>query len=486
MAELDPTGGDVVVDADVTIRTPGLTGNAEGLAPTYDGLRSGADDDPALTDALEDAGMAPQSVVVVSDAMETPGDFGGSRTAYGEAAIEVDVRSPDPGQEQVVLFTDEAGVMTWHFAGAASGEGTVRGDGRRTYRVARRTPPPSDATGTRSLALGLGQKLIRILTFKAAGVAADAIVDTWERSKRPHRLRTFDEADFSARGTDLGGDALRPYAGQRSLLLIHGTSSTTEGGFANIHADLLRELQRQYGGRIFAFDHPSIATAPDANVRWLIDNLPGDGWELDVIAHSRGGLVARTLVERTAEASAAGDRIKLRRVVFLGTPNAGTPLADMDHMQGFVDIMTNLLQLFAVGIPVAATLAGVLEVVKQLAAGAIAGLDGLQSMHPRGSYLRDLGGGSTDVQYFGLASNFEPGRDGHMGFKDFVIDTIFTPGVDNDLVVPTLGVYDLGAPKGSFPLADYHAYPASDSVDHSAYISQATAVPLITAWLARS
>lgn len=479
MAELDPTGNDVVVDEQVTIRTPGLEGEAEVLPPTLDGLRGPAEDDPALADALADAGLSPQHVIALNDTREPPAQFAATRTAYGDAAIEIDVPGPNPGLEQLVLYTDEAGVMTWHFAGGASSEGTVRGDGRRTYRVARRVPPSTEAGGTRNLAFGLAKKVIRVLSFKAA----DPLVDFWEAKNRPHRLRTFTDADKGNRGTDLVGDALRPFAGKRSLLFIHGTSSTTDGGFAHIHPQLLAHLQARYEGRVFAFDHPTIATDPDANVRWLLDNLPGDGWDLDVIGHSRGGLVARKLVEQASDSPAA-ERINVPRVVFLGTPNAGTPLADTQQTERYVDVMTNVLQFFAVGVPIAGALASILEVVKNIAAGAVNGLVGLQSMHPTGNYLRDLNGGNPETRFFGLASNFEPGPGGGMAFKDRIIDTIFGSDVANDLVVPTLGVYDLGSSKGSFPLTDYHVFPTDQSVDHSAYIAKDQSRQLISTWLA--
>lgn len=84
--------------------------------------------------------------------------FATTRTAYGEEAIEIDVPSPNPALQQVVLYTDEAGVMTWHFVGGASSEGEVRCVGRRTYRLARRVAPATEAATTRNLAFGLPRR----------------------------------------------------------------------------------------------------------------------------------------------------------------------------------------------------------------------------------------------------------------------------------------------------------------------------------------
>lgn len=482
MAELDPTGGEVTVGG-LTLRTPGLSGVANELPASLDGLRGPAEDGDELLRVLADEEMTPQEVVEIQEANEEPVDFSATRTAHGEAAIEVDAPAPTAGYEQVVLYTDEAGVTSWHFAGGFSGEGQIRGaDGTRTYTLARRVPDIAGQGGSRNLAGAIGRKIIRVLTFPIAGWAADKIVDHWEGQNRPYRLRSFTESDKGANGTTLTADALRQFAGKRSLLLIHGTGSTTSGGFGNMRPDLLAALTQRYEGRVFAFDHPTIASAPAANVRELLTRLSGPDWDLDVITHSRGGLVARTLVERAGDfADLAPERLRIRRAVFLGVPNDGTPLADMTRMQAYVDTYTTLLNLVAVGLPVAATLAGIIAIVKQLAAGAISGLDGLQSMVPEGSFLSGLPGGNPATQYFAMASNYEPGDPGLASFKDAVLDDIFD--APNDLVVPTLGVYDLGEARGSFPVGTPHEFVGTDGVDHSSFVRNQAAVAPILNWL---
>jgi hypothetical protein len=382
MAELDPSGGTIDLDEEISLRTPGLRGSAQVLAAGYPGLRSAAEDADAFVGLLEAEDFQPTHVIEITDAIEGP-TLGGFQTLRGEDAMEVDVPAPPPGYEQTLLLTDEAGVMTWHFSqGPLAAAPALRGAARRTYRIPRAVRPAPSPGTTRGLAGALGRKVIRVLAFKVAEIAADKIVSAWESHKRPHRLRTFTAADQASDGTDLAGQALRPLAGKRALLVIHGTGSTTAGGYGNMHSDLMTALQGHYEGRVFAFDHPTIATTPDSNARWLVDHLPGEGWDLDLLTHSRGGLVARTLTERGADVGVTPERLSIKRVVFLGTPSAGTPLADMQHMGSYVDTMTNLLQLLAVGLPIAATLAGILATVKQLAAGAISGLAGLECMLP--------------------------------------------------------------------------------------------------------
>ena len=68
-----------------------------------------------------------------------------------------------------------------------------------------------------------------------------------------------------------------------------------------------------------------------------------------------------------------------------------------------------------------------------------------------------------------------------MSFKDVVLDLIF--GAENDLVVPTAGVYDLGAARGVFPLPAHHRFEGSAGVDHSAFVRQEAAIAPILQWL---
>ncbi|WUI60523.1 hypothetical protein OG774_22620 [Actinomycetospora sp. NBC_00405] len=55
-------------------------------------------------------------------------------------------------------------------------------------------------------------------------------------------------------------------------------------------------LERAYDGRIIAFDHPTASVPPEQNAKALLRLIPDDvHLELDIVCHSRGGLVARIL-----------------------------------------------------------------------------------------------------------------------------------------------------------------------------------------------
>ena len=125
----------------------------------------------------------------------------------------------------------------------------------------------------------------------------------------------------------------------------------------------------------------------------------------------------------------------------VGTPNAGTVLTDFDRLGDLVDIVTNMLDL-APDVGVTDVLSLVIGVVKQLAVGALTGLDGLTAMQPDGEYLRWLNqpGGDT-ATYFAVASDYDPppGTRLRRLAQTHLINTAFA-GAANDLMVPLDGV----------------------------------------------
>ncbi len=100
-----------------------------------------------------------------------------------------------------------------------------------------------------------------------------------------------------------------------------------------------------YGDRIFAFDHFSVSRTPEQNARMILDGLPEQTTTFDVVAHSRGGLVLRNLVERSTRFGARARRFKLGRAVLVATPNEGTPLATPRRWEETVGWIANLLEM---------------------------------------------------------------------------------------------------------------------------------------------
>jgi hypothetical protein len=111
-------------------------------------------------------------------------------------------------------------------------------------------------------------------------------------------------------------------------------------------------------------------------------------------------------------------------------------------------------------------------------------------MDPAGTYLAGLNTGSaTKAVQFAVASDYEPNGSvkrftrGPVG--DLVVDRIFGKAA-NDLVVPTLGVYD-GPGGPDFPIdpARRLLMPAGRAIDHSGYFRQSDVMAAVAGWLTK-
>ena len=173
-------------------------------------------------------------------------------------------------------------------------------------------------------------------------------MSTLERNVRPGLLVMEGGDPTQWRRLDgLGGLGLPTDRTARLLLFIHGTFSSTAGAYGALVAypwgqHLLREADRTYDA-VIGFDHPTLSVDPKTNAQDLLRRLHTAGEHpphIDVVTHSRGGLVYRSLAELILPGEAW--RPSFGRVVFVGTPNAGTGLADPENWHTFVDLYTNI------------------------------------------------------------------------------------------------------------------------------------------------
>jgi hypothetical protein len=484
---LNPAGGPVRVGT-VELRTPGLVGNAELRMPGAPGTRAAEQSTDALEQALANEDFTPRQTVELTQTREVPAPAVGTRsTAFGEPAIELRVPAPGAEEGQVVLAADEAGVLTWHFPVDQGGQLDVtRGGTTRTY-VIRRRVVPTPGGQTRALLGAFGKKILKVLVFPliepVIGAVSSHFAGRWEERKRPYGLRPFTPQNYTtAAAVPLGADAWGPLSRGRALLLIHGTGSRSYIAFAGLTPEVVTALHERYQGRVFAFDHFTLSHDPCENVRRLLELVPdGVNLDLDVICHSRGGLVARTLAEQARQERAGAGSVRVRRVVFVAVPNAGTRLTDTHYLGDLVDAYTNLLNFFPDN-GVTDVLEAFLTVVKHLAAGAVKGLDGLQAMVPSGTFLKALNAGpKDDKQYFALSADYEPTEPGLKAyFANRLMDGIHRAA--NDLVVPTGGVYEQNG-SNRFPIADRYVFTRADGVHHGNFFSQRVTQQKILQWL---
>lgn len=478
MAEqLDP-GGSPVQLGRLLLVTPGFAGTADLLPPGPPGVRGAAEATaPGLAETLDAQRFSTQEAVVLTDVEDL-----GSLSAGGDD-IRLTAPGPGSGLGQVLLVQDAEGTTTWHLPVVAAPAGeNLRGGTEVVYLLPRRVlTPAATGDGTTRGPLGfVARAVLRLLVFplvdEALGRVGEAFVQRWEKRNRPYRLWVATPEHMGltdppeASPEELG----QLLAGPPVLLLVHGTFSRARSAFAKLTEALpgtgvtvFDELYQRYEGRVLAFDHPTLHTAPEADAGWLRGRLPpGTRAVVDVLAHSRGGLVARCLAEQGVDG--ADRAVSVRRAVLTAVPNAGTKLASPGHLGDLVDAYTNLLSVFP-DVAVTDVFEVVVAVVKGLAVGVATALPELMAMEPGSDFLVSLNAATTATPaYFAIAADYEPDRRGlQLWVADVLADQVFD-AAPNDLVVPTTGAF--GANGSSlFPVAERLEIPAVNGIGHSAY-----------------
>jgi hypothetical protein len=472
-----------------TLVAPGLAGTAT----TGFGRKGREEADRRVTGelhrALDASGIETRQTIEIAGAEERGP---ASRSIGDRPALEVRLPDPGPGYGQMVLAADELGVVSWCF-GPPPPAATTRGigpvAGARTYLVPQTVPaeiPP--AAGARGIVGLLGSKLIKELVFPlidpVLGEVSASFALRLEQKRSPYRLRTFTPDDYAidAAGT-IDSEGWARLAGGRALLMVHGTFSRTHLAFGRLPRAYVESLHRLYGGRVFAFDHFTLSHDPRENVRWFLSQVPeAAGLTIDIVSHSRGGLVSRLLSEKQGEFSVGARRLRVGKVVFVGAPSAGTALADPEHIGTVLDVFTNLLNI----IPdngIVEVLTMIVEVAKQVAIGALGGLAGLQSMRPNGEFTTWMNAGtrSGETQYFAVASNVTPAEPGlrHLALSRG-LNRILQGA--HDFVVPTEGVFAANG-SGFFPIDDRLVLEGTGAAAHTAYFADARVRERILAWL---
>lgn len=306
---------------------------------------------------------------------------------------------------------------------------------------------------------------------------------------------------------------LEPFAdttrvgGKKVLLLIHGTFSNSESILANglqskpAGRQLMADAERRYD-LVLAYDHPTLSVSPMLNAFDLAALLRPSPSALDIVCHSRGGLVARWLCEAFA------DTAMDRRVVFVGAPLAGTSLAAAPSLKNALDLLTNIADTLRgdgdlVGANALFTGAsGLLRVVGSVTGAvlntalldaAIALVPGLDAMSRVGNNqeltrlrmntgLSDFSSGK--IRYFAVRSNFEPQAIGWNFLRlfsrpmarvgDWAADRIYDG--PNDLVVDTVSMDQVADER---LIAVAHDFKTNDRVHHVNYFVQPETVRAI-------
>ncbi len=294
-----------------------------------------------------------------------------------------------------------------------------------------------------------------------------------------------------------------PRSDGRILLFVHGTFSKseaiTDGLNATDKGKAFFDKAKAHYDQIISFDHPTLSVSPVLNAIDLTRHLAGTDAEIDVICHSRGGLVVRWWVEALL---ANPDR--LGKVIFVGSPLAGTSLAAPPRLRSGLDMLTNIAEVLGKGsqlastvIPLFTAVAGILKIFGSAARvlsktplidATVYMIPGLaaQSMTGDNSSILKLREGisrTTARAYYGVASDFEPISPGWAFWRYFQrpLQHLADAGADmvfegsNDLVVDTHSMSEL-SDQLSIPNTRMMSSGPQDVIHHLNYFRQESVI----------
>jgi pimeloyl-ACP methyl ester carboxylesterase len=288
------------------------------------------------------------------------------------------------------------------------------------------------------------------------------------------------------------------------LLLIHGTFSNSEHLFAEIQAapngpDLLARALTQSGYKqILTFDHPTLSASPMVNAMDLRSALGASQADVDIICHSRGGLVSRWWMEVFDPLLS-----RKKRAVFVGSPLTGTSLAAPGRLRAGLKLLSTYATFLGnatMAAPLLNAPAALLRIFGSLASAAasvplidagvamIPGLNG-QSRVANAIELLRLNSQCVNCpkEYFFVSSNFNPERAGwdvlkrvrEIGIRTLnaAADSFVFPG-DNDLVVDTAAMTEPWT--AGIGAANSWKFDESASVHHTNYFRNRDTIEFIT------
>ncbi|GAA3385551.1 DUF7379 domain-containing protein [Cryptosporangium minutisporangium] len=466
-----------------------------------------------LLPVVEAAGMRTVLAVPLDDVQVPPTPFGGVRALTGEENyVELSVPGPDPDEGQVVLEVDEVGLVRWHIdveaaatavaiadngtALAARGVAPVRAGIEQTFRIPIVQLDQGGVGGQQRGFLGFGvRKVLHLIRFPieaAAAAVGKAVVGWWEDRRRPHALSLVTPESLGDVPPPDGVSAARlaELADKPFLVLVHGTFSTIRSGFAGLNRSGggqpdLAELVARYEGRVLGFDHQTLHVDPTTNADWFLRRLPTDRpVTLDLLTHSRGGLVGRRIADPALAAAAGVPTPDVRRLIHVGTPNGGTVLASPKRWTTLIDVFTNLFSMLPEEVATP-TAEAVIELVKQVATGVFNGLAGLTAMDPgnpavTAANAQVFGGGASGAAgaVRAITSDFTPAaEDLRLRALNAIVDPFF--GTGNDLVVPTQGVFE----AGDYRVTDPFVVQSPSAVVHTAFFSDVRVRAKLGEWL---
>lgn len=425
---------------------------------------------------------------------------------------------PDPEEQTVAALRRHRRRATNDLTSAIKTVSLVEEDGTLYWRDGVPARPVTRARrGRRGIEGIRGGSLVLTKDFPtlapnkviAAVGAIDRRLNTAIDESLRSRLRPLRQAaggGFELSDKDVAG----PFSG-RTLLFVHGTFSNAGNMLSEFRVPGSRAerfLTRAMTGarkydRVLFFEHPTLSVSPVINALELGRALAGSSGQIDVIAHSRGGLVVRWWLEAFGNSLRLASNAKVRAVL-AGSPLHGTSLAAPDKIQHAMSLLSNIgtfaektLSLVGLSNPFLWVAGKLVEVIVSVAGGLaktpivdalsalVPGLCGQSAVNNNHEINRlRVGPVAVEPAYYAIMSNFETQNPGWRFWRNFRKDRaldlagdIVFPG-DNDLVVDTWSMTDLGVPR--LKLAGKPCdFGTSETVWHCNYFRQDKSIDYI-------
>ncbi len=252
--------------------------------------------------------------------------------------------------------------------------GTAKAENGKTAITLERLPEP--IANSRSLQGSIKILFQKLLTQTFGKTFSYPLLRSVEILPDGYVSYQADKASIAAKVTEA----------KKILLYIHGIIGDTETSVASAQQAKLTENGQQKTLRdkydlILAFDYENLNTTIEENANLLKQRLEevgliaNHGKQLDIVAHSMGGLIARIFIEKEG-----GNKI-VQHLVMLGTPNGGSPWPTVqDWVIAALGIGLN--QLSSVAWP-AAVIAGIFKLVD-------ANIKTVEQMSPRSNFIQSI------------------------------------------------------------------------------------------------
>lgn len=482
----------------------------------------------AIIAALEAQGMQVFDRVELAP-VSAPSSTGASRGRRVSTSSAVEFSADLAAHEDAVLLLEQDGLYAWKFADTIEAtpaqparRGGRTGPALKRVKFSVELATASSATREQAKRSVIGDFIldkVKVIVLKfAARIAVGQAIKFLERnvSKGIRTMGALDPQQWKLVDS-LATIQLPTTRPARILLFIHGTFSNTVGAFGALAGTpwgrkFLEGARANYDA-VIGFDHPTLSEDPLANATELLRLLQSVEWKyaphFDVITHSRGGLVFRSLVEHLLPLSKW--QAYFDRAIFVAAANGGTRLAEPDNWKTLIDLYTNIVvaackvlgmipQATAVTLVLGEAIKNLGAFVQYCATNAISegSVPGLAAMEPDGAFIKSINEaqpGQPPVEssnYYAVVSDFKPRildgdhepQEMSRRLVQWLAEALAHQLMQesNDLVVDTPSMISIDGQRGRF-IKDTLDFGENPQVYHTNYFTRPEVTNAFARWL---